>query len=156
MIPDNSGPTWVSWRQRPASENRPEVDVVSGVTEPMNDGYRSRWNGRRAAPSLLPRWLATHNIYPPRVILSIRLGVRPGWPMQVLRYIVVLLAGFLAGSRVVDAAQTWREWRVAATASPNAAELHGYFLRDLGIAVLSLAIAALIWWLLRPASSTRK
>jgi hypothetical protein len=97
-----------------------------------------------------------HNIYPPRVILSIRSRVRPGWPMQVLRYIVVLLAGFLAGSRVVDAAQTWREWRVAAAASQNAAELHGYFLRDLGIAVLSLAIAALIWWLLRPAGSSRK
>ena len=75
--------------------------------------------------------------------------------MQVLRYIVVLAAGFLAGSRLVDAAQIWREWRVA-PASPSAAEVHGYFLRDLGIAVLSLAIAALIWWLLRPTGSSRE
>jgi len=96
-----------------------------------------------------------HNIYPPRVSLSIRWGVRPGWPMHLLRYIVVLLAGFLAGNRVVDAAQTWQEWRMAPAALPNAAELRGYFLRDLGIAVLSLAIAGLIWWLLRPASSSR-
>jgi hypothetical protein len=76
--------------------------------------------------------------------------------MQVLRYIVVLAAGFLAGSRLVDAAQTWREWRMAAPTSPSAAEVHGYFLRDLGIAVLSLAIAALIWWLLRPTGSSRE
>jgi hypothetical protein len=76
--------------------------------------------------------------------------------MEVLRYIVVLLTGFLAGSRLVDAAQTWREWRVAGPGSPSAAELHGYFLRDLGIAVLSLAIAGLIWWLLRPSSSSRE
>lgn len=77
--------------------------------------------------------------------------------MQAVRYVVVLVAGFLAGSRVVDAAQTWREWRLALTAgSPTAVDLHNYFLRDLGVTALSLALAALIWWLLRPAAASRK
>ena len=76
--------------------------------------------------------------------------------MQPVRYVVVLVAGFLAGSRVVDAVQTWREWRIAGAAgSPAAAELYDYFLRDLGVTALSLALAALIWWLLRPAAASR-
>jgi hypothetical protein len=71
--------------------------------------------------------------------------------MQLVRYLVVLVTGFLAGSRTVDAVQAWQEWHGLAEADPSAADAyHTFFLVDLAVAALSLTIAGLVWWLLRP------
>jgi hypothetical protein len=56
--------------------------------------------------------------------------------VQTIRYLVVLVTGFIAGSRTVAAAQSWKEWDLV--------------LEHAAVALLSLAIAALVWWLLRP------
>ena len=71
--------------------------------------------------------------------------------MQWVRYLVVLLTGFLAGSRAVDAVQSWNEWhRQRATDASAADAYYTFFLVDLAVAAVSLSIAALVWWLLRP------
>ena len=71
--------------------------------------------------------------------------------MQLVRYLVVLVTGFLAGSRAVDAVQAWKEWHGLSQADPSAADgYRTFFLVDLAVAALSLTIAGLVWWLLRP------
>jgi hypothetical protein len=65
----------------------------------------------------------------------------------------VLVTGFLAGSRAVDAVQSWNEWQGQRATDPSAADAYyTLFLVDLAVAALSLAIAGLVWWLLRPRS----
>jgi hypothetical protein len=72
-------------------------------------------------------------------------------PLAIVRYAVVLLTGIIAGGRTVDALQAWREWHRVATSDPSAADaFRTFFLVDLAAAILSLGIAALVWWLLRP------
>jgi hypothetical protein len=72
----------------------------------------------------------------------------------VVRYVVVLLAGIIAGGRAVDAVQAWREWHRWAERDPSAAEAYRTFwMVDVAVAALSLVIALLIWWLLRPPAS---
>jgi hypothetical protein len=72
----------------------------------------------------------------------------------VVRYVVVLLAGIIAGGRAVDAVQAWREWHRWAERDPSAADAYRTFLMvDVAVAVLSLAMALVIWWLLRPPTS---
>jgi hypothetical protein len=76
--------------------------------------------------------------------------------MAVVKYVVVLLTGFIAGSRTIGAAQSWREWHSWLQRDPSAADAYRTtFLADLVIAALSLAIAALVWWLLRPKADER-
>jgi hypothetical protein len=71
--------------------------------------------------------------------------------LQSIRYMVVLLTGFIAGSRAVDAVQTWHQWRLSAVVEGSSARtLKNYFLADAAAAAVSLLIAALVWWLLRP------
>jgi hypothetical protein len=61
------------------------------------------------------------------------------------------VTGFIAGGRVVDAAHAWNEWHRAGTADPSAADAYRtFFAVDAAVAALSLAIAVLVWWLLRP------
>ena len=73
--------------------------------------------------------------------------------MQVLRYTVVLVTGFLAGSRTVEAARSWQEWHTWAAQDPSGAEAYRtFFLVNTAVALLSLSIAGLVWWLLRPTS----
>jgi hypothetical protein len=76
----------------------------------------------------------------------------------VVRYGIVLLAGIIAGGRAVDAVQAWREWHRWVERDPSAADAYRTFwMVDVGVAVLSLAMALLIWWLLQPpASRVRK
>ena len=76
-----------------------------------------------------------------------------GRPLQVIRHIVVLFTGFLAGSRAVDAVSAWNQWH-RNRASSDAGGYREYFLVDLAVAVLSLVIAGLVWWLLRPKSTS--
>ena len=74
--------------------------------------------------------------------------------MQTLRYLIVLVTGFIAGSRTVDAIRSWREWHAWAVRDPSAAEAYRTFFRvSAAIALVSLLIAGLVWWLLRPRPS---
>lgn len=71
--------------------------------------------------------------------------------MQTLRYLVVLVTGFIAGSRTIDAVRAWREWHTWAVRDPSAADAYRtFFLVSAAIALGSLLIAGLVWWLLRP------
>jgi hypothetical protein len=71
--------------------------------------------------------------------------------LRIVRYLVVLITGFIAGSRVIDAAHSWREWHTWAAQDPSSAGAYRtFFLVSSTIALLSLAIAGLVWWLLRP------
>lgn len=71
--------------------------------------------------------------------------------MQFVRYLVVLVTGFIAGSRIIDAARSWREWHTWAARDPSSADAYRtFFLMNSTIALLSLSIAGLVWWLLRP------
>jgi hypothetical protein len=81
------------------------------------------------------------------------LGVDPvlGRLIQAVRYVVVLVTGFIAGSRTVGAVQYWREWQLWSQREPAAAVAYrSAFTTDLIVAALSLALAGLVWWLLRP------
>ena len=72
-----------------------------------------------------------------------------GW----VRYGIVLLGGFLAGTRTVGAFEAWRQWRTVVVTDPSAAELYQTTaILDVGVAVLSVTIAFVVWWLLRPPS----
>jgi hypothetical protein len=71
--------------------------------------------------------------------------------LQIVRYGVVLVTGFIAGSRIVDAIRSWEEWSTWATRDPSAADAYRtFFLVNAATAIVSLSIAALVWWLLRP------
>jgi len=71
--------------------------------------------------------------------------------------VIVLAAGFLAGSRLVDAIRSWQEWHRWSASDPSAAEgYRTFFLVSAAIAGLSLAVAVLVWWLLRPAGYSRR
>ena len=76
--------------------------------------------------------------------------------MQVIRYMVVLVTGFIAGSRTVDAAHSWQEWHSWTADDPSGAEAYrSFFVVNLAVALLSLSIAGLVWWLLRPSAKRR-
>ena len=73
--------------------------------------------------------------------------------MRAIRYGVVLITGFIAGSRTVEAVRSWQEWRHWAAQDPSGAEAYwSFFLVHTAVALLSLSIAGLVWWLLRPQS----
>lgn len=74
--------------------------------------------------------------------------------MQLIRYAVVLVTGFIAGGRAVGAARSWQQWHRWAVQDPSGADAYQtFFLVDTAVALLSLAIAGLVWWLLRPRSA---
>lgn len=63
---------------------------------------------------------------------------------------VVLLGGVVAGGRLVAAVQALRQARELAATDPSAADLFRTTAElDAGIAVASVCLAALVWWLLR-------
>jgi hypothetical protein len=65
-------------------------------------------------------------------------------------------AGFFAGNHTVDAVRAWQEWHSWAGKDPSGAEAYrSFFLVSTTVALLSLSIAALIWWLLRPRSGSQ-
>ena len=76
--------------------------------------------------------------------------------VQTIRYAVVLLTGFIAGSRTVDAARSWQEWHAWSLQDPSGADAYRtFFLVNMAVALLSLCIAGLVWWLLRPGAPER-
>jgi hypothetical protein len=75
--------------------------------------------------------------------------------LQGVRYFVVLVTGFIAGSRVVDAIRSWQEWHSWAVRDPSSAGAYRtFFTVNVLAAIVSLLIAGLVWWLLRPRPST--
>lgn len=72
-------------------------------------------------------------------------------PRRLLRYGIVLVAGIVAGYRCVSAWVAWQQYREWRERDPSGAEAMLTFAQvDLVVAALCLAIAALLWWLLRP------
>jgi hypothetical protein len=70
---------------------------------------------------------------------------------QKVRFIIVLLAGMLAGAQAVGAYQYWRQYRQWRDSDPSAADAYLTFAQvDALLAVVSLAVAGLLWWMLRP------
>lgn len=70
---------------------------------------------------------------------------------QAARYVTVFLGGFIAGDRIVSAAQAWKQWRTWAGRDPLEADVYRTeFLVDTAIVALAITIAVLIWGLLRP------
>jgi hypothetical protein len=74
------------------------------------------------------------------------------WSVKtVARCATVVLAGIVAGSNTVSAFQGWQQYRLWRERDPSGADASLTFAQlDLAVAGLSLAIAALVWWLLRP------
>ena len=63
---------------------------------------------------------------------------------------VVLAGGFVAGDTVVGAFQALRHAREVAATDPSGADLYRTTAElDAGIALASVCLAALVWWLLR-------
>jgi ABC-type uncharacterized transport system permease subunit len=74
--------------------------------------------------------------------------------MRIVRYLIVLITAFIAGGRTVDAVRAWRNWHTWVLRDPSAAEGYRTFFRvDATVAAVSLIIAGLVWWLLRPTTS---
>lgn len=70
---------------------------------------------------------------------------------QIARYLAVLGGGFIVGGRIVSAIHGWREWHAWAERDPSGADAYRtFFMVDLGVIVLTVALAGLVWWLLSP------
>jgi hypothetical protein len=71
--------------------------------------------------------------------------------VRTIRYVVVLTAGFVAGNQAIAAIHSWREWHEWLGRDRSGAAMYqDLFLMNAATIVLSLAIAALVWRLLRP------
>jgi hypothetical protein len=70
--------------------------------------------------------------------------------IQTARYLAVLLAGFIAGGRIVSAIHAWREWHAWVVRDPSGSDAYRtFFMVDLAVVALALTIGGLVWWLLR-------
>jgi hypothetical protein len=105
----------------------------------------------RVAPSLFPRgWARDGKKIPPRGSL-VKLQKSAEEEVAALRYALVLIAGMLAGNRVVEAVRAWREWHAWAGSDTSGSEAYRtFFLVNTAAALLSIGLAALLWHLLRP------
>jgi hypothetical protein len=81
-----------------------------------------------------------------------------GWTLRnIFRYGLVLVAGLFAGGRIISAYLGWRQWQLLRPQDPSGADASLTFAEvDLVVAALWLALAGLVWWLLRPRSVTRE
>jgi hypothetical protein len=104
----------------------------------------------RIAPSLFPKgWARDPNNIPPWGNLVNLESMKT--PVQFIRYAVGFVGGMLAGDRAVEAARAWQEWRGWRATDPSGADAYRtFFLVNAGAALLSLCLAALLWYLLRP------
>jgi hypothetical protein len=69
---------------------------------------------------------------------------------HIVRYGVVLIAGAIAGVRIVGAAEAWRQYLSWRETDPSGADAYLTFAQvDLGIVVVAISLAGLVWWLLR-------
>ncbi|HET8836472.1 MAG TPA: hypothetical protein VFN08_17230 [Gemmatimonadales bacterium] len=68
-----------------------------------------------------------------------------------VRHGVALVGGFIAGSRGISAVVAWRAWHDLAASDPSGADLYRTTaLLDLAVVAVCVALAALVWWILRP------
>jgi hypothetical protein len=68
-----------------------------------------------------------------------------------VRFITVLVATVIAVSQAAGAFQSWRQYREWRVRDPSAGDAYLTFAQVDGVlAVFSLGIAVLGWWLLRP------
>ena len=68
-----------------------------------------------------------------------------------LRYSIALLGGIIAGVAAVTAIESWLKYRTWVGRDPSAADAYLTFAAtNSAVVVLSLALAWLLWWLLRP------
>ncbi|HET6778081.1 MAG TPA: hypothetical protein VFH26_04285 [Gemmatimonadales bacterium] len=75
------------------------------------------------------------------------------WLRVIIRYGVVLLGAVIAGSRAVTSVQSWQRYREWAGRDPSAADAYlNFAASDAVVVVLSVSLAGLVWWLLRPKS----
>jgi hypothetical protein len=71
------------------------------------------------------------------------------------RLVLVLLGGFLAGERLIDASEDWRLWHNLAVEDPSAADLYRTnFWFDVAVAAVAVGGACLAYRLLRPPEDT--
>ena len=71
--------------------------------------------------------------------------------VQIARYLAVLFGGFVVGGRIVSAINAWGEWHTWAGRDPSGADAYRtFFMVDLAVIGLTVALAGLMWWLLRP------
>jgi hypothetical protein len=74
----------------------------------------------------------------------------------IARYAVVLLAGALAGTKIVSAAQAWQQYLSWRQRDPSGAAAYLSFAQvDVAIAVVAVSMAGLVWWLLRSPTRAR-
>lgn len=71
----------------------------------------------------------------------------------IVRYGVVLLGGFIAGSRAITSVQSWQRYREWVNRDPSAADAYlDFAFGDAVVVMLSVSLGGLVWWLLRPKS----
>jgi hypothetical protein len=69
---------------------------------------------------------------------------------EVARYGLILVAGYVAGTRAVEAVYDWRQWHALAVPDPSAAELYQTnFWFDVVAVLVFVAAAWLVHLLLR-------
>lgn len=74
---------------------------------------------------------------------------------NLVRLALVLLAGFLAGDKLVAAVADWREWHRWAVADPSAADLYRTnFWFDIATVVAAIVGAWIVHLMLRPPGET--
>jgi hypothetical protein len=74
----------------------------------------------------------------------------------IARCAVVLLAGALAGVKMVSAAQAWQQYLWWREGDPSGAAAYLTFAEvDVAIAVVAVSLAGLVWWLLRSPARAR-
>jgi len=72
---------------------------------------------------------------------------------NILRYAIVLLGGSVAGVAGVAAIESWQQYRLWTGRDSSAAEAYlSFAANNSAVVVLSVALAGLLWWLLRPRS----
>ena len=75
---------------------------------------------------------------------------------NILRYSIALLGGIIAGVGAVTAIESWQHYRIWTGRDASTADAYlSFAATNLAVVVISLALAWLVWWLLRPGSPPR-
>ena len=98
-------------------------------------------------------WSGSEQAVPSGGITVNRLSI-DRWSLKyIVRSCVALLAGMTAGGRAVGAVQSLEQYYAMRMTDPSRAEPYlAVATYDLSIVALSVTLAGLVWWLLRPSS----